>query len=283
MKKTYALFAVLLIAAAALIVFTMQSPESPELPDLSMMGKVTVIAREEGSGTKDAYRQLVGTYEEGANKIAISTNQAIEFTAEDKNAIAYVAYSTVAEAKNVKILSVNNVPATYNHISSSKYPLVRPYLLAYKGELSDLEVDFLTYIHGAGQRLVAEHITPNRKPTSFLSNQAEGNLTINGSSSVAPLMEALVKEYCTYNKNAKIEVQVTDSTGGINTALRGDCDLAMSSRALKSYEAELLTVSVIGTDGVAVIVNAENPVTGLSLQQIKAIYDGKVPSWSDLK
>lgn len=254
-----------------------------KLPDLSMLGKITVIAREEGSGTKDAYKLLVKTNEAGANKIAASTNQVMDITSGDKNAIGYMALSALQNADHVKALSIDNIAASHDNIASGKYPLCRQYLIAYKGKLNDLEVDFLTYILGAGQKIVNENCIPVDKVTSFLSLKPTGTITISGSSSVAPLMEKLVADYKRYNAGGVIKVEVSDSSAGLNAALRGDCDLAMSSRPLKDYEKELLETKAIAADGLAVIVNKENPLTGLSLDQVKSIYDGNVKNWTDLK
>lgn len=283
MKKTLIGIVILAIIGFCAYSFLGNRTTQIPLPDLSGMGKITVMAREEGSGTKDAFCQLLGTTEAGANKIAMSTEAAISQTAEDSNAIAYAAYSSVTGAQGVKVLKIDGIEPDHDTITAGDYPLVRPYLIAYKGELSEVEFDLLAYIRGAGQKLVSQHITANRAPTTFLSSNASGSIKISGSSSVAPLMKELVAEYQTYNKNAQITVEVTDSTAGINSALRGECDLAMASRALKSYEAELLDTSVIGTDGVAVIVNSANPVVGLSLAQLRTIYDGKAANWTDLK
>lgn len=281
MKKSYLIIA-LIVVVAIVGYLTVSGGKNAALPDLSALDKITVVAREEGSGTKEAFKVLVGTSEKGVNKIAASTAQAVEITASDKNAIGYAALNAL-EGANVKALVIDGVAATRENVGNRKYPLCREYLIAYKGELSELEVDLLAYIHGAGQKIAAEHATPIAKVTSFLSNKAEGSIKISGSSSAAPLVEELVRDYAKYNPNAKITVEVSDSTAGINSALRGDCDLAMSSRPLKEYEAELLETQAIASDAIAVIVNAESPLTELSTKQVKTIYDGSVESWKDLK
>lgn len=136
---------------------------------------------------------------------------------------------------------------------------------------------------GAGQKLVPDYGIPVRKVSSFLSDQSQGTIRINGSSSEAPLLKALAEDYKTYNSHAQIQIEVTDSTTGLNKAMDGSCDLAMSSRELKDYEKELLQSQAIAIDGIAVIVNLENPVENLSVEQIRAIYDGKYETWGDLK
>ena len=253
-----------------------------ELPDLSALGEITVISREDGSGTKDEFQSLVDTDEEGSNATALSTEQVLEMVEADENAIGYVAYSAVDSDFTGTVLAVDGVEPSADTIADGSYALCRQYLVAYSGELSELEQDFITYMRGAGQAIVAETCTPVYNTTSFLSNLESGTITISGSSSMASLMEELVEDYLTYNPNAEITIEVSDSTEGLNDAMRGDCDLAMSSRSLKDYEEELLEYKVIAADGVAIVVNSENPLTEITVDLLKTIYDGDVTEWADL-
>lgn len=257
--------------------------ESTELPDLSALGEITVITREEGSGTRSEFDSLVDTEEEGANQIALSTDEVLELVEEDTNAIGYLALSSLGDTDSVTVLSVDGVEPTSKTISNGKYPLCRQYMLAYSGELSELESDFITYVQGAGQAIVEDYCTPIGDAVTFLSNEEEGTITISGSSSVAPLIEELAEDYYTYNPNAVIEITVSDSTEGLNEAMRGECDLAMSSRSLESYEEELLEYEVIAVDGIAVVVNAESPLTDISMDLLQTIYDGDETQWSELE
>lgn len=254
-----------------------------ELPDLSALGKITVIAREEGSGTKAEFENLIGTNAAGVNQIAAATDEAIKLVETDQNAIGYTAYSS-ADSKAVKILRVNGIKPDETAIKKEDYPLCRNYYAAYMGELNPAANDFLTYVMGAGQALVSQSCIPVGKTTSFLSDKSAGEITITGSSSAAPLMQQLAEDYCTnYNPNAVIHVESTDSASGLTAAIRGECDIAMSSRSLKEYEAELLTAKTIAADGIAVVVNKDNPLENLSMQQLKQIYDGDFEQWNDLK
>lgn len=121
-----------------------------------------------------------------------------------------------------------------------------------------------------------------RKRLHFWSDRSEGTISIEGSSSVAPIMEKLIAGYASYNPKATITMKTTDSSDGLNAAIRGDCDLAMSSRALKDYEKELLAYEVIGSDAIAIVLQKNNPITDLSTKQIRDIYNGKYPKWSDI-
>ena len=255
------------------------------LPDLSALGEITVVVREEGSGTRDEFSNLAGTAQAGAKLTALSTDQVIEAVAADENAIGYVAFTALqgGKAADVALLNVEGVECTAKNIASGRYPLERKYILAYSGEVSELVADFIAYTKTAGQAVAEQMCTPVHNAARFLSNGEVGTITIAGSSSMQPLMEALVEDYGTYNPHAVIALEVTDSTAGLNAAMRGQRDLAMSSRSLKDYEAELLTTVPIAADGIALIVNTKNPLRAISLEQLRTIYDGKVTRWGELK
>ena len=278
------LLCILLSAAAALCLTACGSSESA-LPDLSSLGAVTAVAREEGSGTKSEFQGLVDTDEEGAASIALSTDEMLEAVESDINAIGYAAYSALAdqEAEGIKVLTIDGAECTGENIADGSYPLTREYIIAYSGTLSDLEADFITYIRSAGQEIVAQTATPVRNTAVFLSGGYSGTITISGSTSMETLMEQLIEDYAQYNPNAEIILEITDSTQGLNAAMQGECDLAMSSRSLASYEEELLDYYVIAADGIAIIVNSENPLEDLSIKRLKSIYDGDVSEWSNLE
>ena len=255
------------------------------LPDLSALGEITVVVREEGSGTRDEFSNLAGTNQAGAKRTALSTEQVIEAVAVDENAIGYVAFSALEGSKEsaVALLSVEGVDCSAKNIASGHYPLERKYILAYSGEVSELAADFIAYAKTAGQAVASRLCTPAHNAARFLSNGEVGTITIAGSSSMQTLMAALVEDYGAYNPHAVIALEVTDSTAGLNAAIRGQRDLAMSSRSLKDYEAELLTAVPIAADGIALIVSAKNPLRAISLEQLRTIYDGKVTRWGELK
>ncbi|MGN0598734.1 MAG: substrate-binding domain-containing protein [Oscillospiraceae bacterium] len=252
------------------------------MPDLSGMGEITVISREEGSGTRDEFENIIGTDANGTDKIALSAAEVSEMVSSIKGAVGYTAY-TAAVTDNVKAVSVNGIALTEENIRSGKYPLCRNYYLAYSGELSAAETDFLAYIMSAGQAVADENCVAVKKSTGFLSDKSSGSITICGSTSMLTLIEKMTEDYKQFNPNVVIEITATDSSDGLNSAIRGECDFAMSSRELADYENELLDKKAVARDGIAVIVNAENPVNDLSEKQIKQIYDNNAEKWSDLK
>ena len=253
-----------------------------DVPDMSSMGTVNVVSREEGSGTKMEFDNLVGTDATGTNTVADSTDKVISEVASDKNAIGYIAYSAENNS-GVKVLDVDGVAPDAASIEKDKYPLCRDYILVYNGELSAVAQDFMAYVKSAGQAVVADYCVPIKKSETFLSDKSGGTVEIHGSTSAAPIVSKLAEEYMKINPSAKVVVTESDSTQGLNDALQGRCDLGMSSRSLQSYESELLTSYVFGRDAIAVIVNSENPLSDISVDMLKKIYDKKYTAWSDLR
>lgn len=253
-----------------------------DVPDMSSMGTVNVVSREEGSGTKKEFDNLVGTDATGTNTVADSTDKVISEVDSDKNAIGYIASSKLDDS-GVKVLKVDGVTPDAASIEKDKYPLCRDYILVYNGELSAVAKDFMAYVKSAGQAVVADYCVPVKKSETFLSDKSGGTVEIHGSTSAAPIVSKLAEEYMKINPSAKVVVTESDSTQGLNDVLQGRCDLGMSSRSLQSYESELLTSYVFGRDAIAVIVNSENPLSDISVDMLKKIYDKKYTEWGDLK
>lgn len=253
-----------------------------DVPDMSSMGTINVVSREEGSGTKTEFDNLVDTDATGTNTVADSTDKVISEVASDKNAIGYIAYSAENNS-GVKVLDVDGTAPDAASIEKDKYPLCRDYILVYNGELSAVAQDFMAYVKSAGQAVVADYCVPVKKSETFLSDKSGGTVEIHGSTSAAPIVSKLAEEYMKINPAAKILVTESDSTQGLNDALQGRCDLGMSSRSLQPYESELLTSYVFGRDAIAVIVNSENTLSDISVDMLKKIYDKKYTAWSDLR
>ena len=247
---------------------------------LEQLGQITVITREEGSGTREVFAESVGFYDASTGRdrtldsaeLAQSGNDVIDIVSSEKSAIGYVSLGALDD-ENSKELHTVTVDGK---------SLDRKFYLAYSGGLSDLEQDFLAYVKGAGQELVGENFTVVNKTTSFLSLKPSGSLRIGGSTSVSGLMQELAQAYMKYNPNASIEVVETDSTNGLTGAMSGIYDLGMSSRELKDYEKELLKYEAIAKDEIAVIVNKDNSLENISSEDLKAVYTGEITNWKEL-
>lgn len=257
-------------------------------------GTISVVSREDGSGTRGAFVELTGVEEKDAdgNKvdhtttdavIANSTDVVLNNVAGDSNAIGYVSMGALNDT--VKAVKVDGVEATTDNVKAGTYAISRPFNIAVSNEdsLSDAAQDFYDFIMSAeGQQIVEDnkYIKIDDSAKAFESNEATGKVVVAGSSSVTPVMEKLAESYQKINPNVTIEVQQSDSTTGMTAAMEGTCDIGMASRALSDEEAAKLTATAIALDGIAVIVNTENSVSDLSLEQIKKIFVGELTDWS---
>lgn len=258
-------------------------------------GQISVISREDGSGTRGAFIELFGVEEKDANgeKIdnttedaTITNNTSVMMTgvAGDDYAIGYVSLGSLNDT--VKALKIDGVEPTVENIKSDSYKVYRPFNIATKGEVSEAAQDFIDYILSAeGQQIVSDegYITIDDAAPAFAGGQASGSVTVAGSSSVSPVMEKLAEAYMKLNGNVKIEIQTSDSTTGMTSAIDGVCDIGMASRELKDTETAELTATVIAQDGIAVVVNNNNPIDNLTKDQVKSIYVGETTSWSEVE
>ena len=256
---------------------------------------ISVYSREDGSGTRGAFIELFGVEEKDANgeKIdnttedaTITNNTSVMMTgvAGDDYAIGYVSLGSLNDT--VKALKIDGVEPTVENIKSDSYKVYRPFNIATKGEVSEAAQDFIDYILSAeGQQIVSDegYITIDDAAPAFAGGQASGSVTVAGSSSVSPVMEKLAEAYMKLNGNVKIEIQTSDSTTGMTSAIDGVCDIGMASRELKDTETAELTATVIAQDGIAVVVNNNNPIDSLTKDQVKSIYVGETTSWSEVE
>lgn len=251
---------------------------------------IDVVSREEGSGTRGAFVELFGIEADGVDATTdaadITDSTAVMITSVSGNpaAIGYVSLGSLNET--VKALSIDGVEASVENIKSGDYKVSRPFNIATKGELSEAAQAFYDFILSAeGQAVVEEngYIAAVEDAAPFAGSDVAGKVVVAGSSSVTPVMEKLSEAYRAVNPNADIEVQQSDSTAGMSSAIDGICDIGMASRALKDSELEAgLTPTTIATDGVAVIVSPDNAQTGLTSEQVRGIYLGEITSWEEV-
>ena len=258
----------------------------------AMSGPITVISREEGSGTRGAFVELMGVETDEGDmttvdaEIANSTSLVQSTVAGNPNAIGYISLGSY-DASAVKALKVDGVEVSVDTIKAGEYAVSRPFVVCYKEEnLSELGKDFVSYIMSAeGQQILSDegYIAADDAAASYTASGLSGNLSVNGSTSVGPVMEVLAEAYKALNPDVVIDVQQTGSGTGITAAIDGSCEIGMSSRALKDEEvAEGLTPVTIALDGIAVIVNQANTVEDLTAEQIRQIYTGEITDWSQL-
>ncbi|MDD4188476.1 MAG: substrate-binding domain-containing protein [Eubacteriales bacterium] len=281
------------IILAAIIAFAAAGC-SNKTAEFNINKEITVISREEGSGTRGAFIELFGVEQKNAEgkkedfttleaSISGSTSVVMTSVAGNMYAIGYISLGSMNET--VKALEIDGVAATVENIKAGAYKVSRPFNIAIKGDISDVAKDFIDFILSAdGQEVVGKSgYIEVSDAAAYTSAKPAGKVVVAGSSSVSPIMEKLKEAYLEINKNASVEVQQSDSTTGINSVIEGICDIGMASRDLKDSETEKgLTSIVIAIDGIAVIVNNNNIMNGLTREQVKAIFIGETTLWSQL-
>ncbi|QNL44800.1 substrate-binding domain-containing protein [Oscillibacter hominis] len=257
-------------------------------------GGISVISREDGSGTRGAFIELLGVEQKDAdgNKVDMTTDQAeitnstavmLTTVSGNEYAIGYVSMSSLNQ--DVKALEIDGAEATVDNVKDGSYKVARPFNIATKGDVSEVAQDFINFIMSEdGQKVVEDHGCISQGNTgAYKSTQPSGSISVAGSSSVSPVMEKLKEAYAAVNPNATIELQTSDSTTGMTSAAQGLCDIGMASRELKDSETESgLTATVIAMDGIAVVVNNDNPIDGLTSEQVRSIFTGETTDWNEV-
>lgn len=258
-------------------------------------GAITVVSREDGSGTRGAFIELFGIQEEQDGEkvdmttmdasVTNSTSVMMTTVAGDENAIGYISLGSLNDT--VKAVKIDGAEASAENVANDTYKVSRPFNIVTGEEISETAQDFVNYIMSEeGQQIVEDngYIKEDAEAETYEGGAVSGKIVIAGSSSVTPVMEKLSEAYQALNKDVTIEVQQSDSTTGVNSTAEGICDIGMVSRELKDEEGELgLTAQVIARDGIAVIVNKDNDLEDLTTEQVKAIFTGETTEWEALE
>ena len=253
-------------------------------------GDITVVSREEGSGTRSAFVELMGVVDDDENDITTqnaeitnSTSVMMQTVAGNDAAIGYVSLGSLSD--DVKAVKVDGVEATVDNVKSGDYKVSRPFNLVTKENPNELVQDFQKYIMSEdGQATIEkEGYIREENTEEYTPSGLTGKITLAGSTSVAPVMEVLAENYKALNEGVEIEIQQTGSGAGIESAIAGTCDIGMSSRALNDDEiSQGLVVTEIALDGIAVIVNNNNSIDDLSTDIIGQIFKGEITTWEDV-
>ena len=263
-------------------------------PKFNSKKSITVLSREDGSGTRGAFIELFGIEKKDTSgkKVDYTTDEAaitnstavmLASVAGDNYAIGYVSLGSLNDS--VKAVKIDGADATVSNINNGSYKISRPFNIAVKEELPPVAQDFVNFIlSDKGQKVIAANKYIQVAAKSYISSKASGKIVVSGSSSVSPVMEKLIEAYKSENPNAKIELQTSDSTTGVTNAINGTCDIGMASRSLKDSEKSKGVQEVtIAIDGIAVIVNKSNPTENLSKAQVEQIFTGKTLKWNEVK
>ena len=263
-------------------------------PKFNSKKSITVLSREDGSGTRGAFIELFGIEKKDTSgkKVDYTTDEAaitnstavmLASVAGDNYAIGYVSLGSLNDS--VKAVKIDGADATVSNINNGSYKISRPFNIAVKEGLTPVAQDFVNFIlSDKGQKVIAANKYIQVAAKSYISSKASGKIVVAGSSSVSPVMEKLIEAYKSENPNANIELQTSDSTTGVTNAINGTCDIGMASRSLKDSEKSKGVQEVtIAIDGIAVIVNKSNPTENLSKAQVEQIFTGKTLKWNEVK
>ena len=297
MKKFIAVLSVATMAAGLAV--GCGSSDSGSSDDKSSKGDwdssndITIVSREDGSGTRGAFIELFGIEEKkDGEKVDMTTDDAqitnstsvmLTTVAGDDYAIGYVSLGSLNDT--VKALKIDGEEATEKNIKDGKYKICRPFNIATKkGADNELAKDFISYIMSKeGQQVISDNgYIGDDSAEAYAGTKPSGKVVVGGSSSVSPVMEKLIEAYKKVNTGAEIELQTTDSTTGMTSAIDGSYDIGMASRELQDDEKDKLDSQAIATDGIAVIVNKNNTTDELSSDQVKDIYTGNAVAWDEV-
>ena len=289
MKKSR-LSTILALSLSAVMIFGLAGCGSSG--DSGSEGKdITVISREEGSGTRDAFVELTGVLQDDVDRtvdtaeISNSTSVVTQSVAGNDAAIGYISMGSLDD--NVKALKIDGVEATVDNVKSGDYQLQRPFNIVTKGTVAELPQDFIDFIMSAdGQAIIEEegYIMAQEDGKAYEASGLTGTITLAGSTSVSPVMEVLADRYKELNSGVTIEIQQTGSGAGIQSTIEGVCDIGMASRELEDEEASQgLESQEIALDGIAVIVNRDNEADDITMEQIMKIFTGEITNWADVK
>lgn len=273
---------------------TEAATEAAATGDFDTSKEISVNSREDGSGTRGAFIELFGVEEKAADgtkvdnttveaNITNSTAVMMTSVAGDPYAIGYISLGSLNDT--VKAAKIDGAEATTENVANGSYKVARPFNIVTKDGLSDVAKDFVDYIMSAeGQDIIEQngYIKIDQNAAAYAGSKPEGKIVVAGSSSVSPVMEKLKEAYLAVNTNADIEIQTSDSTTGVTSTQEGICDIGMASRDLKDTETGV-TATTIAQDGIAVIVNNENPVENLTSDQVKSIFTGETTVWADVQ
>ena len=241
---------------------------------------ISVVSREDGSGTRGAFIELFGIEEKDASgekvdntteeaNITNSTSVMLSTVADNEYAIGYVSLGSLNDT--VKALKVDGAEPTEENIKSGEYKVARPFNIATKGDVSEVAQDFINFILSTeGQAVVSEsgYIALDNVQ-AYAGSKSAGKVSIAGSSSITPVMEKLKEAYLKVNPSAEIEIQESDSTTGMTSVADGICDIGMASREVKEEE-------------LAKGLNKANTLDDITSDQVKSIYVGDALSWDEI-
>ena len=260
-------------------------PETEPVDDFDADRVIAVFTREDGSGTRDAFASITGVGEDMYIEAVVLTSGGEIRTGVSENlyGIGYISVGSLNDT--VKALTIGGVMPSSDTIVDGSYAIQRPFLLVTNDEkdADELVQDFIAFAMSAqGQEETSTSWTSTGNSGEYEPSGMSGTLRVGGSTSVNPLMELLAAVYTEMNPDVNIEISGGGSGQGIEEATNGVIDIGMSSRNLKDGEKDALNEYVIALDGVAVIVNIDNPASDIDIDTVKEVFIGEITFWRDI-
>ncbi len=250
--------------------------------------EIVVVSREEGSGTRAAFEELVlaaGDSEAVITENALlqqSNGQVRTTVSTTPDAIGYLSFGFLDASINT--VAIDSVDPTVANVKNGSYPIFRPLNMLTKGAPNALAQAFLDFILGAdGQAIVAEDYITVTEEVSM--DGLSGQLQLAGSTTVQPLAEVLAEAFMAIHPDVTIEVQGGGSSVGVTSAGEGTVDIGDASRNIKDSEFETfpdLQVFTIAYDGIAIVTNPDLTLPSLTIQQIRDIFAGAITNYSEV-
>ncbi len=253
---------------------------------------ISVVTREDGSGTKSAFMEIIGL--KGKNDVsgvivASNTASVLQEVKGNPLAIGYDSLGYVTD--DVKMLKVDGVAATVENVKNGTYKISRPLNVVYQESkvASQVNTAFLTFLQSSdAQTIISDNGYVSTKDGAVaytIVPGLTGKINISGSTSLKPLMEKLAAKFEAVQSGVKVTVGGGGSGTGYNDAKNGVSDFGMISESFNPSKADNCTYYEVAKDGIAVIVNKENTFDNISLEDLKNIYnvdagDSTIKTWS---
>ena len=280
MMKLVILIAVFLLASCV---------DSSSSGEFITSREVNVVSREGGSGTRGAFVEILGIFHDGHDwttleaDVANGTSVVIQSVAGNSYAIGYITIGSLNPT--VKALDVNGVSPNPENIRNGTYPLFRPFYMSVRQDVDALTQDFIDFILSQEGSYIIEsrgYVPINSNAPVFTGGNLSGTIVVSGSTAVTPIMDRLAEAYELLNPDVTVEVHTGGSSAGITGSIDGINDIGMSSRPLTAAELANLTAIPFAMDGLAVIVNPNNPLSDISPEQVRQVFMGDIIRWYEL-
>ena len=255
---------------------------------------ISVVAREDGSGTKSAFMEIIGLKGKAdVSGVIIGANTAAVLNEVKGNPLA-IGYDSLGYVTDeVKMLKVDGVAATVENVKTGTYKISRPLNVVYQESkvASEVNTAFLTFLRSSdAQKIISDNGYVSTKDGAVAYTVVpglSGEINISGSTSLKPLMEKLAAKFESIQSGVKVTVGGGGSGTGYNDAKNGVSDFGMISETFKTEKAENCTYYEVAKDGIAVIVNKANPLDNISMEDLKNIYnvdagDAAIKVWADV-